>query len=125
MITTNNRQCQPFITFANKPQSFTSYLFFMLCFNTEKKTQSERVLELLLKHGTVTSLQLSQMHPVILNFHEAIHDLRQKHNIETVIKLVKGIKHTSYIYHGRLSVPFRWECKKKYTQDDIIKAFNA
>lgn len=89
------------------------------------KSQADRVLELLQKHWTVTSLQLSQMHPVILNFHEAIHDLRQKHNIETVIKLVKGIKHTSYIYHGRLSVPFRWECKKKYTQDDIIKAFNA
>jgi len=93
--------------------------------NSQKQTQTERVLELLIKHGKVTSLQLSQMHPVILNFHEAIHDLRQKHNIETVSKLVKGIKHTSYIYHGRLSVPFRWECKKKYTQEDIIKAFNA
>jgi hypothetical protein len=97
----------------------------MLWFNTEKKTQSERVLELLLKHGTVTSLQLSQMHPVILNFHEAIHDLRRKHSIQTVSELVKGIKHTSYIYHGRLAVPCRFKKERKYTREDILNAFNA
>lgn len=97
----------------------------MFWLNTEKKTQPERVLELLLKHGKVTSLQLSQMHPVILNFHDAIHDLRRKHNIETVSELVKGIKHTSYIYHGRLAIPCRWTREKKYNKEDIIKAFNA
>ena len=89
------------------------------------KTQADRVLELLVKKGTVTSLEISQMHPVILNFHEAIHTLRQKHEIETVTNLVKGIKHTHYIYKWKLTVPFRWKCKKKYTEDDIIKAFNA
>jgi hypothetical protein len=94
-------------------------------FHKSHKTQADRVLELLQKKGTVTSLEISQMHPVILNFHEAIHTLRQKHEIETVTKLVKGIKHTSYIYHGKLTVPFRWQCKKKYTEEDIIKAFNA
>jgi len=98
---------------------------FMFSFFSKKKSQPERVLELLLKHGTVTSLQLSQMHPVILNFHEAIHDLRRKHNIETVIELVKGTKHTSYIYHGRLAIPCRWTKEKKYNKEDIIKAFNA
>lgn len=89
------------------------------------KTQADRVLELLVKKGTVTSLEISQMHPVILNFHEAIHTLRQKHEIETVTNLVKGIKHTHYIYKWKLTVPFRWKCKKKYTEEDIIKAFNA
>ena len=89
------------------------------------KTQADRVLELLVKKGTVTSLEISQMHPVILNFHEAIHTLRQKHEIETVSELVKGIKHTHYIYKWKLTVPFRWKCKKKYTEEDIIKAFNA
>jgi len=90
-----------------------------------KKTQPQRVLDLLLKKGTVTSLELSQMHPVILNFHECIHDLRQKHEIETITELVKGIKHTSYKYNGRLVIPFKWECRKKYTKEDIEKAFNA
>jgi len=89
------------------------------------KTQADRVLEQLVKKGTVTSLEISQMHPVILNFHEAIHTLRQKHEIETVSELVKGIKHTHYIYKWKLTVPFRWKCKKKYTEEDIIKAFNA
>ncbi len=89
------------------------------------KTQADRVLELLVKKGTVTSLEISQMHPVILNFHEAIHTLRQKHEIETVTNLVKGIKHTHYIYKWKLTAPFRWKCKKKYTEEDIINAFNA
>lgn len=91
----------------------------------QKKSQPQRVLDLFLKKGTVTSLELSQMHPVILNFHECIHDLRQKHNIETVIELVKWIKHTSYIYHGRLLVPCRWERKKKYKEEDVLNAFEA
>lgn len=90
-----------------------------------KKTQPERVLELLLRHGTVTSLQLSQMHPVILNFHEAIHALRRKHNIETVVELVKGVKHTSYIYHGRNPIPTRCIRERKYTREEAIKIFNA
>lgn len=87
----------------------------------QKKSQPQRVLDLLLKKGTVTSLELSQMHPVILNFHEAIHDLRQKHEIETIIELVKGTKHTSYKYKGRLAVPFRWEkCQcRKFTPDEL------
>lgn len=93
------------------------------------KTQADRVLEQLVKKGTVTSLEISQMHPVILNFHEAIHTLRQKHEIETVSELVKGIKHTHYIYKWKLTVPFRWKCKKKYTQEEydewVKKGFNA
>lgn len=84
----------------------------------QKKSQPQRVLDLLLKKGTVTSLELSQMHPVILNFHECIHDLRQKHEIETITELVKGIKHTSYKYKGRLVIPFKWECSKKITEEE-------
>lgn len=91
------------------------FSFFTKC----KKSQSQRVLDELLKHGTVTSLHLSQMHPVILNFHEQIHVLRLKHNIETVIEKVNWIKHTSYIYHGRLSVPCRSTRPKKYTEEEV------
>ena len=97
----------------------------MFNFLSPKKTQHERVLDLLVKKGTVTSLELSQMHPVILNFHEQIHKLRERHEIETVVELVKGIKHTSYIYKGKLVVPCKWRKEKKFTKEDIIKAFNA
>jgi len=97
----------------------------MLFFNQEKKTQPERVLELLLKHGKVTSLQLSQMHPVILNFHQQIYALRPFHNIETISELVNGKKHTTYIYHGRKIVPMPREKVKHYTKEDMINAFNA
>lgn len=89
------------------------------------KSQADRVLELLLKKGTVTSLELSQMHPVILNFHEQIHTLRQKHHIDRESHLVDGKKHTTYIYKGILAVPFRWEHKRKYTEEEIKQAFNA
>jgi aminoglycoside phosphotransferase family enzyme len=93
--------------------------------NSQKQTQTERVLELLIKHGKVTSLQLSQMHPVILNFHQQIYALRPFHNIETISQLVNGKKHTTYIYHGRKMTPERREIVKHYTKEDIIKAFNA
>lgn len=93
--------------------------------NSQKQTQTERVLELLIKHGKVTSLQLSQMHPVILNFHQQIYALRPFHNIETISQLVNGKKHTTYIYHGRKMTPERREVVKHYTKEDIINAFNA
>lgn len=83
------------------------------------KSQADRVLELLIKHWTVTSLQLSQLKPVILNFHQQIHLLKQKHNIETVIEIVKGIKHTSYIYHGRLAIPCIFIREKKFTESEV------
>lgn len=92
---------------------------------SQKQTQTERVLELLIKHGKVTSLQLSQMHPVILNFHQQIYALRPFHNIETISQLVNGKKHTTYIYHGRKAIPERREKVKHYTEQDIINAFNA
>lgn len=97
----------------------------MFPFFEEKKTQTERVLELLLKHGRVTSLQLSQMHPVILNFHNALMELRLLHNIETVSELVKGKKHTAYIYHGRKLAPMPREKVKHFLKEDIIRAFEA
>jgi len=97
----------------------------MFNFLFKKQPQHARVLELLIKNRKVTSLQLSQMHPVILNFHQQIHILRQKHNIETIEELVKGVKHTTYIYHGRLAVPCRWERKKKYKEEDVLNAFEA
>lgn len=92
---------------------------------SQKQTQPERVLELLIKNGKVTSLQLSQMHPVILNFHQQIYALRPFHNIETISELVNGKKHTTYIYHGRKMIPERREKVKHYTEQDIINAFNA
>lgn len=91
----------------------------------KKKTQPERVLELLLKDGKVTSLTLSQMYPVILNFHHQIMELRQFHNIRRESELVKGKKHTTYFYEGRKAIPERREKVKHYTKEDIINAFNA
>lgn len=51
--------------------------------------------------------------------------LRVSHNIETISELVKGKKHTTYIYKGRKIIPERREKNKKYTEQDIINAFNA
>lgn len=82
-----------------------------------KKTQPQRVLELLQKKRTVSSLELSQMHPVILNFHECIHDLRTRHEIETVIEKVHWIKHTKYIYHGKLTCPMPHEHKRSKREE--------
>lgn len=101
------------------------YFPFMFDFLSSKKTQKERILELLIKYGKVSSLTFSQMNPVILNWRDPIMDLRVSHNIETQSELVKGKKHTTYIYHGRKFAPMPRVKVKHYTEEDIINAFNA
>ena len=97
----------------------------MFNFLHPKQTQSERVLELLIKHGKVTSLQLSQVHPVILNFHNCIFNLRQFHNIRVESKIVKWKKHTTYFYEGRKFVPMPREKIRYYTKEEMIECWNT
>lgn len=49
--------------------------------------------------------------------------LRERYSIETHIEKVKGIKHTSYIYHGELTCPMPHQKVKKYTQEEMDAEF--